>query len=639
MNMRVSGDGYKAPTVEAIGHVNGRSIEVEKCGLLLEDLDHHKVMLTMRKVDDLKCVIFTHFMPGRRSVFVPGDSKRLEEEWCLRFKAYAACPSVAKVFVFISEGYRALLSIRSPEMTTPFIGLEADRELVAIIRSAARLAGCPEGFIVPIGFDSMVDVLSRLERRAKEFNRTIRLLLLGSGKHMRYDSPKMIDAILRIAGRRTGCPVFRIDDDVRPEEASLRRLLLAYASMPDLHPDAIFVFSGGYGGWDFEKENEQQQALRNNYAVRTGHLADEDNRLDPDRCGRFLRRLSSVGAEQAFSPTRDGGNRENAQVISGAGFCLSSAAVEKLPPFANLDNPITWIDDHLKRKMHEALGDLRENGKVSRVLDALFQQDREDGVERAPAYLPTLARGCIFDALICAKGKSGPYTQAIKSYLEGRFDFPRIFEQGRERDGRRSPTRSLTEWGVELVQAGNQRAMMLAEQWRETLSQRKFVLEGVEFIPNRTIPDVHLQPLEIDGRRMVRCGSPSLVFEVLEDAEQYLELLRVWHSFVDLLKSITDGKDWLFEPSRGSRGGRRQGVAAPALPAARTRKDPAARVAQGANVPARGARSSTATGASRRGGSPHPPPTARSDRGASPSRGAPARRGGGKKGARGTATR
>ena len=60
-------------------------------------------------------------------------------------------------------------------------------------------------------------------------------------------------------------------------------------------------------------------------------------------------------------------NRVSPQVISGAGLYMSHQAIHKLPPFMNLRNFVSWIDDHLKRRLHEAVGHLlpdRLNGST-----------------------------------------------------------------------------------------------------------------------------------------------------------------------------------------------------------------------------------------------------------------------------------
>lgn len=556
-------------TYYTIGRVRNGQVHLAPGDIhhLPPDFEGKEVLLSMSSTEDLKCVIFTHFSPGQDWLPTEKKKRELEERWRDRFQAYWQCSSVVRhVFVFISEGYQALLSVRRRE--APFIGLSLDRTLLKIATDAAKKAGCPKGFIEPIGFDRLVDVLSRLQQRAKESKQQIGLLLLGSGEYMRYDSPKMVDAILRIAGRRTGSPVLRIDDDVCPNEQSLKRLLDIYKRMPDRDREAVFCFSGGYGRWTYENDAERESALLNNYAVRTHHLAERRLspgggwELPPDACRKFLEGLSEIGAPQGFAPDNSGGDRQDAQVISGGGFCLSYGAIKKLPPFANLDNPITWIDDHLKRLLHEALGDLGRNARVSRVVGATFQQNRHPkGIkddhmrpERVQPYLATLARGCIFAALIGDRKQLGPYSESIDDYLKSKPFSATIFATGRNPDGSREPQRPLTDLGMEMLNIGNQRIEKVAAHWGQELSGEKLqTRDGRTLILREDFVRQFLQPAElgdqlvtnaVQGRRAGEEG--CRVYEVLEDAEQYLDLLRAWRSFVHVLEEITDGTDWLF---------------------------------------------------------------------------------------------
>jgi len=518
----------------------------------------------MGKPADQKCVVFTHFVSGGHSVSDPNRLRTLRDEWRRRLERYAKCQeTIERVFVFISEGYFALASIRRRE--APFVGLQADRTLVRILREESDNAGCPRGFIIPIGVDALVNLLSRLQLQLNGLGKDISQLLLGSGKYMRYDSPKMVDAILRIAGRNTGRPLFRIDDDVEPRNASFKKLLIAFRKLPNRSLDAIYAFSGGYGGWDYSNPRQQQKALLNNYAVRTSHLAQRTSagwQLHPTQCGAFLKGLSLIGAHQGFSRTKGAGDKADAQVISGAGLCLSYAAVKKLPPFANLDNAVTWIDDHLKRKMHEALDDLGANRSTARVKGALFKQDRHPsglcdsdmmGVG-AQNYLCTLARGCIFDALVHSGGNLGPYTEFIRGWLDGSFCFPTIFAQPRNQDGGRETPRPLTDFGMELAKAGEKRVRAIARSWLSQLSAERLSFKD-DKIKKRFIPKLHMprsclcSPVfDRRAKTVMTNADRCLVYQVLEDAEQYLDLLGIWRAFVNLLEEMTPlGTDWLFD--------------------------------------------------------------------------------------------
>ncbi len=536
-------------TYRAVGNLNDGVIRLAPGQEVTTDLDGQRVLLSMRKSEELRGVVFTHYRPGsdpdtgkRLSIEQKDDAEIIKDTWRSRLEGFAACAAITHVFVFISEGWQALLKINGPTKT--YRELNKDKQLVAILKDAALEAGCTNLRVVPIVFEHLVHVLSALERRSGE---DIRRLLLGAGKTSTYDSPKIVEAFLRIAGRHTGSPLFRIDEDVDVSDTSFRMLLDAFAAIEK--PNAIYVFSGGYGGWDFAAD--QQRALRNNYAVRTFHLARKQRDewlVDPEKCGRFLKSVSELGANQAFASSSSGGDGEEAQVISGAGLSLSYEAIRRLPPFANVKRLITWIDDHLKRKMHEALEDLGENVKPSRVVGALFRQDRIEGepsFEQASEYLRRLSRGCVFDALIHHNGAPGVYTDGIRGYLSGRFEMPEVFEY--EDEGQRDQKAvdlKLTRFGIKLIEAGNDRIERLRGEWPDVLSNES--LPGSDGAFGEAFIRENLSPAIVRDR-VVTNRQSNLVCQVVADADRYLVLLKVWPIVVGLIEGISDGGDWLFD--------------------------------------------------------------------------------------------
>src|SRR5438046_1358735 len=84
-----------------------------------------------------KCVVFTHLNAGAKR------ADKLIDEWGETIRSYQRCGSVVgKVFIFVSEGYQALLDIQSK---APFVHLTNDRELVAMLKHAAKVAKCQDG--------------------------------------------------------------------------------------------------------------------------------------------------------------------------------------------------------------------------------------------------------------------------------------------------------------------------------------------------------------------------------------------------------------------------------------------------------------------------------------------------------------
>ena len=94
--------------------------------------------------------------------------------------------------------------------------------------------------------------------------------------------------------------------------------------------------------------------------------------------------------------------RETQQVISGAGLVMSRRAAALLPPFCGFTTLTMWVDDYVKRILHEALGDIQPANNMS-IPNARFQQDRHPAPQGTPKpspkwlndYLGRVLRGCM----------------------------------------------------------------------------------------------------------------------------------------------------------------------------------------------------------------------------------------------------
>ncbi len=61
---------------------------------------------------------------------------------------------------------------------------------------------------------------------------------------------------------------------------------------------------------------------------------------------------------------------------------MTKNAIEVLPPFMSFQNLTIWVDDHLKRRLHEALGQMSKKN-LEHINDALFHQDRHpEGIKK-----------------------------------------------------------------------------------------------------------------------------------------------------------------------------------------------------------------------------------------------------------------
>jgi hypothetical protein len=324
-----------------------------------------------------QATVFCHVRGGRN----PADeSQRLVQ-------MYHELTHVKRVYLFIDDGYQAILNGQ-----WPFNGLTQERRLREKLEGTIQLQEAAKFQI--IGTQELIPLMERLERATREIaeleaHHNPAFLLLGGAGKGTYDSPKLIEYLIRIW--RPNEPLFRFDQDVVVCDASLEKLLDYY------QPQVRQIFSGGYKS----RDNTPEDHLLNAYAVRVAQFCDPNSGelKDTALAEKFLTQLKDVGANP------------NSQVISGAGFYISPELARLYPPFANADELIVWIDDHIKQQLHKRRSPSVQAGRVKK---ATFIQDRYPGdatqkrnrIAGQPldfhqrTYLERLAMGCVLDELI-----------------------------------------------------------------------------------------------------------------------------------------------------------------------------------------------------------------------------------------------
>ena len=106
---------------------------------------------------------------------------------------------------------------------------------------------------------------------------------------------------------------------------------------------------------------------------------------------------------------------------------MSIAAVEQLPPFANMARNITWVDDGIKRALHEGLGDLT-SGDTSRLENASLRQERlgdQNGIMLRDVkwaidkYMPRLISGILMNCLMydVEAQRPGVFSESLQLYM------------------------------------------------------------------------------------------------------------------------------------------------------------------------------------------------------------------------------
>jgi len=508
-----------------------------------------------------KAVVFTHFGSLNRI-----SNADLRDNWTAYSKrcadvlrSYLDCGEyVGLVYVYVDAAIRQQL----PRMVKNNFSLDAEailheNSLFCLLKEAEEVArgqsrqGAPPRFEY-VGIQQLLRLLNNL---MKIDERLLRFLSAPRGKRFTYDAPKFPEAVIRLARGDTphlaDNPILRIDEDAGPPTPPfIRDLLTRYAKERKAGP--FFFFSGKYSSWRYDPIND--------HAVRVHWLADVPQNKRPKlnkdqqrQARTFLADLNELGATQISNSRRyyskalkqllSTGKRPSRnparglQAISGAGLIMSRKAVDVFPPFMNFEDFTVWVDDHLKRLLHEMAGHLvpgtekreRSGESFSECqVNAVIPQDRHrHGLTKADIdwaksdYFYRLLRGCLFESLITTPdGKPTPYSSLLESIA--RFAVREVSRDRRER---------LTEQLSKLAQERYNEVVMC---WRTA------ELEGTP---------LHQWTCKLKkdgpGRRQQICR------ELAEEAIRYIDLLVQWPIFTRAIERLEFlDNPWLFTPVR-----------------------------------------------------------------------------------------
>ncbi len=275
---------------------------------------------------------------------------------------------------------------------------------------------------------------------------------IGPARGVRYDAPKIVEAILRLRVLGNGVPVLRLDHDVifRGVNRGIGDLglfkavacaLRAYQLRVAETTVSTFLFSASYNSRALLHPTEDTtpfEAWSRAFATRVypALVADPTDVLSvslrPEAehnaaWEEYVKSHLDDGLARAFYGLKEttgsllvGGVSGLAiigahplhSVISGALLCLSEGAILDLPPFSNFRMNVMWIDDHLKYSLHRAMHhftsgetlDLEPGLSDARMDDVMVTKARPP-VRNLPTYifdvyLPTLLWGTIVDSWI-----------------------------------------------------------------------------------------------------------------------------------------------------------------------------------------------------------------------------------------------
>jgi hypothetical protein len=303
-----------------------------------------------------------------------------------------------------------------------------------------------------VRFITSVDLKELLGSVHPHFGESFREFITGSAPRLRYDAPKIVEAIIRLRLLGTGVPVFRIDQDVifavenrdRPDLGLFKAIACSVRAyeMRQSHPNvSTFLFSASYDQRAVTSRLPRAHRLApwsRAFATRVYPAVIADRveisdicHLPPDEQEaawqdylerhldlRLVRRFYGLKSrlEQLACHRQEGlpaiGAHPLFAVISGALLCLSEGAILDLPPFSNFRNNVMWIDDHLKYSLHRAMNHFTYRERLQGEPELSFARlqgvtvvKSRPRVSNLPVYvfgnyLPTLLWGTVMDAWI-----------------------------------------------------------------------------------------------------------------------------------------------------------------------------------------------------------------------------------------------
>jgi hypothetical protein len=298
-------------------------------------------------------------------------------------------------------------------------------------------------FVTPL---DLYDIFGRMNWTVAQ---NLRWWFIGKSSTIRYDSPKIVESIVRLRLLGTGVPVFRLDYDVLFRDKENKALadlgmfgtvapcLKAYQLRMNEPSVASFLLSASYdtNALDSEAGTQTFEAWRGAFATRifpalpvvrdkfpgagtkSAHPWEayaNDNAVFDQALARRFYGLASTGVStkgKAVTGIGKIGAHPTNSVISGAMLCLSEGAILDLPPFSNFTLNVSWIDDHLKYCLHRELRhltsiELKDDPLLTHAkLDSIMVQKSRAPINNLPSYvlgnyLPTLLWGTVVDAWI-----------------------------------------------------------------------------------------------------------------------------------------------------------------------------------------------------------------------------------------------
>jgi hypothetical protein len=215
-----------------------------------------------------------------------------------------------------------------------------------------------------------------------------------------------------------------------------------------------------------------------------------------------------------------------------------------LPPFINCKNLITWIDDYLKRELHEMLGDISEYDPQC-IESAKFEQDRHPAPEGITEkniksinsaedflghkdYLKRVLLGCMFSAIIGDQSIDANYTSIIKDIVVYKLE---------QNDFNKSSEIALQN---HILGVAFEHYKLVLYCWT---SEEYKKYESYDWA-SKLLTDLNKLSITVITMK----NAPPPVRDIVEDAMNYINLVFNWHKFTRAIERLEFlGNKWLYK--------------------------------------------------------------------------------------------
>lgn len=413
----------------------------------------------------------------------------------------------------------------------------------------------------------------------------LKKFLMGTKGEIRYDTPKFIEAIVRLRMIGSRVPLLRLDHDVlipatgesfnkdtltlailkicnavaehHNSTQILATILSANYKSPDANEKDVMAWNRGFAtrilpSLLLPEDNVAQEYLQNKTSKNWG--TELQSHFRPEFTKKFFHDLWQWGAPKTA-------------IISGALLYMNDAVVLNVPPFSNFSQRVMWIDDHLRYVLHREMGDLCRQTKIEsktgerlhvfyeKVQISKYRATENFLLYTVQTYLPSLIWGSFVDYWLCPdpilKRREEEVPLDHKENWKTRRDngCPGILATA-VLDARAGCPPDEAKLRRKLKAAANDRLKVLCEIWGDLKDEKchsiasawvhgqftdslKTALKTASPIVSLNLPD----RVE-DFQNNLETGFNAL----LDDTCQYIKWVSEWPRVVSVIRSVPTGE-------------------------------------------------------------------------------------------------